>query len=73
MVLMHSLTPLFSTSVAGSLLPSMGTLFVEPYTTYRLQSSSFLGLPYRILNMNNKKELLMLIEGPGTHIVYTLA
>ena len=26
--------------------------------THRLQSSSFLGLPYRILNMNPKKELL---------------
>ena len=26
--------------------------------TYRPQSSSFLGLPYRILNMNPKKELL---------------
>ena len=26
--------------------------------THRLLSSSFLGLPYRILNMNNKKELL---------------
>ena len=26
--------------------------------TQRLHSSSFLGLPYRILNMNPKKELL---------------
>ena len=26
--------------------------------THRLQSSSFLGLPYRILNMKPKKELL---------------
>ena len=26
--------------------------------TYRPHSSSFLGLPYRILNMNSKKELL---------------
>ena len=26
--------------------------------THRLLSSSFLGLPYRILNMNHKKELL---------------
>ena len=26
--------------------------------THRLLSSSFLGLPYRILNMNPKKELL---------------
>ena len=26
--------------------------------THRLQSSSFLGLPYRILNINHKKELL---------------
>ena len=26
--------------------------------THRLHSSSFLGLPYRILNMNRKKELL---------------
>ena len=26
--------------------------------THRPQSSSFLGLPYRILNMNPKKELL---------------
>ena len=26
--------------------------------TYRPQSSSFLGLPYRILNMNPEKELL---------------
>ena len=27
-------------------------------STHRLQSSSFLGLPYRILNINHKKELL---------------
>ena len=27
-------------------------------TTHRLLNSSFLGLPYRILNMNHKKELL---------------
>ena len=27
-------------------------------STHRLQSSSFLGLPYRILNMDHKKELL---------------
>ena len=27
-------------------------------TTHRLLSSSFLGLPYRILNMNHTKELL---------------
>ena len=27
-------------------------------STHRLLSSSFLGLPYRILNMNHKKELL---------------
>ena len=26
--------------------------------THRLLSSSFLGLPYRILNMNHKKEVL---------------
>ena len=26
--------------------------------THRPQSSSFLGLPYRVLNMNPKKELL---------------
>ena len=26
--------------------------------THRLHSSSFLGLPYRILNINHKKELL---------------
>ena len=26
--------------------------------THRLQSSSFLGLPYRVLNINHKKELL---------------
>ena len=30
----------------------------EPHLTHRPQSSSFLGLPYRILNMNPKKELL---------------
>ena len=27
-------------------------------STHRLHNSSFLGLPYRILNMNHKKELL---------------
>ena len=29
-----------------------------PYPTHRLLSSSFLGLPCRILNMSHKKELL---------------
>ena len=31
---------------------------MEPMGTHRPQSSSFLGLPYRILNMNPKNELL---------------
>ena len=31
--------------------------------TQRLLSSSFLGLPYRILNMNLKKELLRSLWG----------
>ena len=31
---------------------------IEQTTTHRLLSSSFLGLPYRILNANHKKELL---------------
>ena len=30
---------------------------VRQIFTHRLLSSSFLGLPYRILNMNHKKEL----------------
>ena len=30
----------------------------KPQQTHRLRSSSFLGLPYRILNMNQEKELL---------------
>ena len=30
----------------------------HPKTTHRLHSSSFLGLPYRILNMSHKKGLL---------------
>ena len=35
------------------------TTLLEPQCTHRLLSSSFLGLPYRILNMNHhKKELL---------------
>ena len=32
-------------------------LVIYPHS-HRLQSSSFLGLPYSILNMNHKKELL---------------
>ena len=28
------------------------------YTTHRPLSSSFLGLPYRVLNINHRKELL---------------
>ena len=36
-----------------------GSLTLKPgRSTHRPQSSSFLGLPYRILNMNPKKELL---------------
>ena len=39
--------------------------------TQRLHSSSFLGLPYRILNMNPKKELLLSLRvfstDPTTH------
>ena len=31
---------------------------ISSVTTHRLLSSSFLGLPYKILNMNHKKELL---------------
>ena len=39
--------------------PMEETLAVKPDAgTHRLLSSSFLGLPYRILNMNHKKELL---------------
>ena len=37
-------------------LPSLTTM--GNYITHRLLSSSFLGLPCRILNMNHKKELL---------------
>ena len=32
-------------------------------TTHRLLSSSFLGLPYRILNISHKKELLRSLWG----------
>ena len=37
--------------------PGSGTAvrFRDVYRTHRPQSSSFLGLPYRILNMNPKK------------------
>ena len=40
-------------AVLGSLIPS-----VYGASTHRLLSSSFLGLPYRILHVNHKKELL---------------
>ena len=44
------------------MFPGLGLVFrVQCFsliTTHRPQSSSFLGLPYRILNMNPKKELL---------------
>ena len=36
-------------------------------STHRLRSSSILGLPYRILNINHKEELL---RGPGIYLVY---
>ena len=45
-------------------MQSLGSVIVDPCIclgglyTHRLLSSSFLGLPYRILNMNHKKELL---------------
>ena len=35
-----------------------GGLGFDKKTIHRLQGSSFLGLPYRILNINHKKELL---------------
>ena len=41
-----------------ALQPSLGFEVATKATTHRPQSSSFLGLPYRILNMNPKKELL---------------
>ena len=44
-------------------------LIVQSVYTHRLQSSSFLGVPYRILNMHHKKELLWslwVIRDPGS-------
>ena len=41
------------------------TLTPDPYTQ-RLHGSSFLGLPYRILNMNPKKELLWSLIRAGS-------
>ena len=46
-----------------TLLPVLVTSSLDSYGrvlgfTHRLLSSSFWGLPYRILNMNHKKELL---------------
>ena len=38
-------------------------------STHRLLSSSFLGLPYRILNMNHKKELLRSLWEAASHII----
>ena len=40
---------------------------VRHKTTYRLHSSSFLGLPYRILDTNPKKELLRSLWVSPTH------
>ena len=39
-------------------LGSVALQFRVGDSTHRLHSSSFLGAPYRILNMNHKKELL---------------
>ena len=38
--------------------PGARLTVVQGFSTHRPLSSSFLGLPYRILNMNHKKELL---------------
>ena len=37
---------------------------LEPEPTHSLHSSSFLGLPYRILNTNHRKELLWSLWQP---------
>ena len=49
-----------SASMIASATPSARPLLLEEdlSLTHRLLSSSFLGLPYRTLNMNPKKELL---------------
>ena len=55
-------TNLFTVRLLGDKSPSFDTSSSKSRrsvpTTHTPQSSSFLGLPYRILNMNPKKELL---------------
>ena len=55
-LLLGPLDPLGSCKMKTD-LPRRGSL-METMGTHRPLSSSFLGLPYRILNMNHKKELL---------------
>ena len=47
----------FAETSAGA-NPENILLSVKTLYTHRLHGSFFLGLPYRILNMNHKKELL---------------
>ena len=42
----------------GQPCQDIGVFFLHPVFAHRPLSSSFLGLPYRILNINHKKELL---------------
>ena len=49
---------LFDTRTGTSLVRSVAILVQRALTTHRLHSTSFLGLPYRILKINHKKELL---------------
>ena len=44
-------------------MPLFGLKEVIREATHRLHSSSFWGLPYRILTMNPKKELLWSLKG----------
>ena len=44
-------------------VPLFGLKEVIREATHRLHSSSFWGLPYRILTMNPKKELLWSLKG----------
>ena len=47
-----------ASSFLGKVLRKLATLLMHRSFTHRPQSSSFLALLYRILNMNPKKELL---------------
>ena len=57
-VISADMFPLAVSSQAIPELPFTVNSVLPEETTHRLHSSSFSGLPYRILNRNPKKELL---------------